>query len=62
MEPAFKKMNILLTRAARRKWNKTCFETLAAAQQIANETKAACLPLSSARPSRRWPSSLRQQS
>src|SRR6266851_8500774 len=33
-------MNILLiTEQREKKWNKTCFETLAAAQQIANETK-----------------------
>ena len=33
-------MNILLVTEQREgKWNKTCFETLAAAQQISNETK-----------------------
>ncbi len=34
-------MNILLVTEQREgKWNKTCFETLAAAQQISNETKS----------------------
>jgi hypothetical protein len=53
-------MNILLiTEQREAQWNKTSFETLAAAQQIAAETKSRlCRPWSSAKVSRRWPASL----
>ena len=50
-------MNILvITEQREGKWNKTSFETLAAAQQIAAaDARAASPPSSSAKASRRWP-------
>jgi len=56
-------MNILLITEQREgKWNKTSFETLAAAQQIANETKGRLMPLRSARVLRRWRANLLRKS